>query len=366
MSSSAGIDYDDDGRALAVTDWDGDGDLDLWIRNRSGPQLRFLKNDSQNQGHFVEFLLTGTTCNRDAIGAKVDVFAGGRRLIRALLAGDGYLAQSSKWLHFGLGEADKIDRVVVRWPNGVTQELAGPPVDGRYRIVEGKQKFVNAPKRDVKIDCAPAPEVDPPALTRLLLTEPLPMPPTLTRLSRRSGDRVLVINLWAQWCAGCRVELQQFAASASRLSSLGIDIVAVNLDDPADQSAAREFFATQIGEVDGDLRLQFADDVLSESIQSVLHHVRHNPKSTPLPATLLVDRSGQLQMLYLGAVHPEQLVVDAQKFCDTQVPSHARMTNEGRWYARHPRNLPTLAMDLRSRGCVRDAQFYDELIGQPH
>jgi len=364
VSSSTGIDYDDDGRALAVTDWDGDGDLDLWIRNRSGPQLRFLRNDGANDGHYVQFLLTGKTCNRDAIGAKVEVHAAGRRLIRALLAGDGYLAQSSKWLHFGLGETDRIDQVVIRWPNGVTQKLAGPPVDGRYKIVEGKEKFVNVAKRRVTIDCAPASIADPPPLTRLLLTEPLPLPPTLTQLSRKSGDRVLVINLWAHWCAGCRDELRQFAASASRLSSLGIDIVAVNLDESADQPAAREFFESQVGAIDGDLQLRFAEASLTETIQSVLHHVRHNPRSTPLPASLLVDSRGQLQMIYYGAVHPEQLIVDAQAFCATQVPSHARMLSQGRWYARHRRNLPTLAMDLRSRGCVQDAQFYEEMVGQ--
>ena len=61
----------DDARGIATTDWDGDGDLDLWVANRSGPQLRFFRNTSDTEHNSVVLALEGTTCNRDAIGARI-------------------------------------------------------------------------------------------------------------------------------------------------------------------------------------------------------------------------------------------------------------------------------------------------------
>ena len=71
ISGVANIDFDDDGRVLALADWDFDGDIDFWIANRTGPQVRFLRNDDDNDFGFVAFMLEGTSCNRDAIGARL-------------------------------------------------------------------------------------------------------------------------------------------------------------------------------------------------------------------------------------------------------------------------------------------------------
>ena len=141
ISAISGFDFPDDGRALALTDWDQDGDLDVWVGNRSGPQVRFLNNETNNGHHYLAVRLEGRECNRDAIGARVEVVAkgGGRgergerrgpnthlstfdpqpqTLIKTLRAGDSYLGQSTKWLHFGLGDVDEIDELVVVWPGG--------------------------------------------------------------------------------------------------------------------------------------------------------------------------------------------------------------------------------------------------------
>ncbi|MDF1786658.1 MAG: hypothetical protein P1U82_12375, partial [Verrucomicrobiales bacterium] len=68
-----GVDYDDDARAVAVVDWDRDGDLDLWVTNRTAPQVRLLKNNQGAPGTSVAIRLigNGTTTNRDAIGARL-------------------------------------------------------------------------------------------------------------------------------------------------------------------------------------------------------------------------------------------------------------------------------------------------------
>ena len=75
ISSASGFDFPDDGRAVARVDWDQDGDLDLWVVNRNGPQLRLLVNEVNSGHHWLALRLVGngTTTNRDAIGARVEV-----------------------------------------------------------------------------------------------------------------------------------------------------------------------------------------------------------------------------------------------------------------------------------------------------
>ena len=117
VSAVSGLDFPDDGRALAVTDWDGDGDLDLWARNRNAPRLRMLRNnastDDPGAQNWIALRLEGRKVNRDAIGARAEVvLADGTRLQKTVHAGTGFLSQSSKWLHFGLGSGTPEIRLV--------------------------------------------------------------------------------------------------------------------------------------------------------------------------------------------------------------------------------------------------------------
>ena len=140
VSAVAGFDYPEDGRALCLTDWDHDGDLDFWLSNRTSPQLRFLRNDATKGNHFLALRLRGTEGNRDAIGARVEVALPGRAvpLLRTVRAGDGYLAQSSKDLVFGLGEFGGEVRTTIRWPGGAVEVFEKVAVDAHYRVTEGK------------------------------------------------------------------------------------------------------------------------------------------------------------------------------------------------------------------------------------
>ncbi|MFT5401993.1 MAG: hypothetical protein ACI9DF_000818, partial [Verrucomicrobiales bacterium] len=103
-----GVDYEDDARAVAVVDWDRDGDLDLWVTNRTAPQVRLLRNNqgSPTSSIAIRLIGNGTTTNRDAIGARLTLTQSAEQQIRTTHAGDGFLAQSSAWTHFGLGESN--------------------------------------------------------------------------------------------------------------------------------------------------------------------------------------------------------------------------------------------------------------------
>ena len=136
FSGVSGIDFADDSRAFAVTDFDGDGNLDLFLKSRLGPQVRALRNEWGTTRRALAIRLTGTKSNRDAIGASVTVEHDGRRTVAFVQAGSGYLSQHSKTLHFGLGSAGRAERITIQWPSGLRQEFRDLDAGFRYHITE--------------------------------------------------------------------------------------------------------------------------------------------------------------------------------------------------------------------------------------
>jgi len=124
----------EDGRGVAVADFDRDGRLDLVIQNRDRPAVLLMGRGPA--GNWLEVDLEGTESNRDALGAVVTSHVGGRAQARQVSGGSGYLARSSPVLHFGLGDAKSVDRLEIRWPSGHTQVLAGVTANQRIRVRE--------------------------------------------------------------------------------------------------------------------------------------------------------------------------------------------------------------------------------------
>ena len=125
------------GRGLAYGDFDRDGDLDILITTNNGPAYLY-RNDQQTGNKSIRFRLTGTQSNRDAIGAFVRVEHDGTTQTRAVKGGSSYLSQSELPVTFGVGKRDKIDRAVIQWPNGRTEEFKGLSTGRAYDCVEGK------------------------------------------------------------------------------------------------------------------------------------------------------------------------------------------------------------------------------------
>jgi hypothetical protein len=125
------------GRGLAYGDFDRDGDLDLLITTNNGPAFLY-RNDQPAGNRSIRFRMVGTKSNRDAIGAMVRVFAGGLAQSRMMKGGSSYLSQSELPLTFGLEKRDRIDRVVIDWPSGRTEEFKNLAAGRCYECTEGK------------------------------------------------------------------------------------------------------------------------------------------------------------------------------------------------------------------------------------
>lgn len=121
-------------RCAATGDFDGDGRLDLAVNNFN--DRPFLYENQFPRKNFAEFRLIGAISNRDAIGAVMILYCGRRRLVRQVQNSGGYLSQSSKVLHFGLGHIDTIDRAEIRWPSGSKQTIEAPPINRLLEIHE--------------------------------------------------------------------------------------------------------------------------------------------------------------------------------------------------------------------------------------
>lgn len=125
------------GRGLACADFDRDGDVDVLMTTNNGPAVLF-RNDQTGGNRSVRFRLTGTQSNRDAIGATVTIFHDGTSQLRMVKSGSSYLSQSELPVTFGVGKRDRIDRVVVQWPNGRAEEFKELATGKAYDCVEGK------------------------------------------------------------------------------------------------------------------------------------------------------------------------------------------------------------------------------------
>jgi hypothetical protein len=133
-----GLTIEKSSRGAAFGDYDNDGDIDVLVVNMNDtPTL--LRNDTPRTRHWITLRLVGTKSNRDAIGARVTIEAGGRRQTVIVRADGSYLSSNDVRAHFGLGEATKIGRVEIRWPSGLVQNVGALAVDRFYVVREGTE-----------------------------------------------------------------------------------------------------------------------------------------------------------------------------------------------------------------------------------
>jgi len=381
ISAASGLDFADDGRGLALSDWDHDGRVDLWMMNRTGPRLRFVKNELKTENQYVSFRLAGTNGNGAGIGARVQVVlesdqADAPALVKTLRAGSGYLSQSSMWLHFGLGSKKRsvIRAVEVQWPGGERETFTGAAANGHFILRQGEGTAERWQPPAVSTDTLNAVLPDspiPPELpSRVVLLRPAPIPAHLTftnsageeeSLADRFGKQPIALHLWATWCPNCREELQKWAASAKDLSDAGIGVLSICVDEPSeDRRADLSRAKAMAAELGYPFEVGLANAALIENLNILQRTYIGRQSDLPIPATILVDQSGRASAVYKGPLATSQLAGDAQvcgadslKILDHAIPY------AGKWKTPPKGLLPrSVAVKMIANGMLDNARAY--------
>ena len=385
VSAVMGLDHLDDSRAVAVSDWDHDGDLDLWVANRTAPRVRFLRNDVENENHSVSFRLIGdpqARCPRDAIGARVtltvrDADGKSTKRIQTLTAGDGFLSQSSKRLFFGIEKGGKPEQVTVRWPgsHGV-ERFDGLSLNQHFRLKQGtgiaKRQAARgevAEFSDIRAYSIDSVSPSIPTKTRVWRSSPLPVPSlrykSLTGASREVATvhrGPLLVTLWATWCLPCVEELKALTKYQTAIFERGASVLALNVE-LLDQKATAET-KHQIEQVLKEMEYPFsqglADVDLLQQLDKLRNQTIYRVESMPLPTGFLLDAQGHLRVVYTGAVEVETLLEDLQHLeADKQESRDRAIPFAGRWsdalFVTNPIAIATIYREERQ---LEDAVAY--------
>ena len=127
------------GRGVASLDWNRDGKIDFVVTHLGEPSA-LLVNRTSTSNHWLQIVLRGVDSERDAIGARVRLRAGGRELTEWVTAGDGFFSRNEPLLSFGLGHLDAVEQITIQWPSGNLQTIAGPPTDQRWLVIENESQ----------------------------------------------------------------------------------------------------------------------------------------------------------------------------------------------------------------------------------
>lgn len=134
--SGGGLGLEKVSRGAAIGDYDNDGDLDILVTNWN-QTADLLQNQIGNRNNWVQIQVVGRTSNRSGIGARIRIIVDGQAQYQEVHAGGGYLSFSDLRVHFGVGQAQQIEQLEIRWPSGQVDEASDLSVNQRLVAIEG-------------------------------------------------------------------------------------------------------------------------------------------------------------------------------------------------------------------------------------
>ncbi|HXJ94073.1 MAG TPA: FG-GAP-like repeat-containing protein [Terriglobia bacterium] len=364
-SGVAGLDFNDDSRAFALADLDHDGSLEIVLKNRTGPQVRILRNVMDGRGDSICFRLRGRQSNRDAIGTIISLESAGGRQVKFLQAGSGFFSQHTKELFFGLGEHRGTVRASVCWPSGLVQQFEGLPSNHRIELQEGSSEFHAEPFAPAK----PIPKSvlveqkseTPPAECETWLLDPLPAPEFALRdlegrpftLSAFRGRHVL-LHFWNTMSPHCPADLKRFQGRYSDWLGRGLQLLAVNANAPSETETVRDFATRK--------ELMFPVLLASEDMLGTYNllyrYLFDRRRNLGIPTSFLIDDTGQIVKIYQGPLNTARPEEDVRRIPQDQAEREGRaLPFPGKFYGgEFHRNLFTYGVAFFRAG------YFDEAI----
>jgi FimV-like protein len=307
FSAVSGIDRAEDSRAFAFTDIDGDGNVDIVLKSRLGPQVRVFQNACGAARNKIVLSLRGVKSNRDAIGARVEVDG----QVKWLAAGSAYLSQHTKRLHFGLDDRGRAEKIRIDWPSGEAQELAPLAAGFWYEVTEGSASVRSKPLTAHSVPPArDLPPVDNRArLHTTWFWEPAPLP------EKRRGPAILVVH------------------AGERLPNLAAPLQSLDLREaPEELAAAYAILRRYLFDYRVDL-------------------------ATPL--WLLIDAESRIRKIYAEAPEPPAALADVQSLGNS-VPDPRGLPFAGRFIGTPRRDYYKIGGALLQAGYSEPALPYLE------
>ncbi|MEM1449636.1 MAG: CRTAC1 family protein [Planctomycetota bacterium] len=367
VTLASGLGFVDDGRSLVTCDLDQDGRLDLVFRNRTSPILRVLQG-TVSGGAWASFRLAQEGPNADAIGALLTVTADGVPRRARVTAGDGFLGGASLEAFFGLGDAETLEAIEVRWPDGEVESFRTTDAGGRARVGAAwtLRRGSGAPELRHR-GHQPTPALD----AEVATTRPSgrPGPPRarvplfaefplgawrlpsfegeVERLDALAGENGMAVVLWASTIPGSVDALRRVEAQRAIFDGAGLALHALSLDGVRASDAARAA-ARDAGFTGGSGR---ADRATRTIVDLVLGRTLGPFDDLPLPLVLLCDASGDLACLHVGELDPTTIANDARALAARSDGTETVCLTGGRWATGVPRRtFDDLSKGLAMRG----------------
>jgi len=324
VSGIAGMDFLEDSRTFALADFDRDGLVEVVLKNRSGPQLRYLKNMMPQLAPAIAFRLQGKKSNRDAIGAAVTIETNVGRQAKFVQAGSGFLAQHSKELFFGLGESKGAIRATIRWPSGLEQRFEELPANHRIWIEEGlpavrKEPFASRAKRGEANTASSTGRAEQlPTQVETWLLVPVAAPDfritgasrSEEMLSARRGKPVL-LHFGSTELADWEIELASFQKANHKWLGEGLQLIVVNV------AGTKVAGGWTFPVVNAPPELVAVYNLLYGRLFD-----RHRDMS--LPTSFLIDAQGNIAKIYQGTLRLDHVEADFRQIPKTAAERMAR------------------------------------------
>jgi len=319
FSGAADLDFIEDSRSFALADLDHDGRLEIFLKNRGGPQLRVLRNVMQHLGDSVAFRLRGTKSNRDAIGARVVVETEGLKQTKFVQAGSGFLSQHTKAVYFGLGPDCAHLKATIHWPNGLVQHFDHLPANHRIAVTEGSEQVSARPFMPPQ---HPGTTTN---RTQARLTAGgretwliAPLVPPKIETSDFTGKsfwlaalrgKPALLTFWAS-CNPSSVQLlRDLRNHQSELAAAGLQLAALNVEGPQQADRVRDLVQKE--------RFAFPGAMLTPDQSAVYNllfrYLFDQHRDLELPTSFLVDATGMVVKVYQGSVSAGRLQSDISR-----------------------------------------------------
>ena len=245
------------------------------------------------------------------------------------MAGDGFLSQTSKRITFGIGNNKTNEKISLQiiWPDGSKEEFIDIKPGSNYEIIQGSKKaeITNNVTRSISIAESEIKSEPVSEKARIVLTHRIKSPKieyvnfegkALNYTPQKNGNSPILINLWASWCGPCLAELNDLKKNYQNLSEKGLKVLALSTDfitednskpnlDEAKKVVTKNNYPFDVGVTDAN----------SLRLLTVMHNgIFAREKPLPLPTSFLIDKHGQLSVIYRGPVSSEQEFNDINLF----------------------------------------------------